>query len=392
MGEILINQLFAGSYLQEGSNIGHEAINIFKDDNDCNYLFITPKGTVKGHSLDTVLFVQNIKARETMEVVMKAELLSDVTYDEIRNVYYAGVNIEDIFSNNLYHGKKDEVQSDIMITYRAEKVRLPRKGKRVILTVDSNYVPEDENTTVITIDNKSKIVGQGMRTYLSEGNYPNAYRVVSEIINNESLWEEYNTTQKLVADDSYMKSSISILEIIRKENDEIIMSNLLAYYFKYNHKMFVKFTEEVLNIKEFGKSFEIIRESMNNIDLWIQDENNIIVIENKIKSGINGKNNEGTQLDKYYNFAEKYKKTNNIDNAYYYVFAPNYNDISINNEHFRVIYYSQIFDFFSKNAVEYLNEKYFPDFISSLRNQTMTDSELKFSIMRSRFLERINQR
>ena len=46
MSEILINQLFAGSYLQEGTNIGHEIINIFRDDNDENYLFITPYGNV----------------------------------------------------------------------------------------------------------------------------------------------------------------------------------------------------------------------------------------------------------------------------------------------------------------------------------------------------------
>ena len=70
MSEILINQLFAGSYLQEGTNIGHEIINIFRDDNDENYLFITPYGNVNGHDVDKVLFVQNIKARETMEIVI----------------------------------------------------------------------------------------------------------------------------------------------------------------------------------------------------------------------------------------------------------------------------------------------------------------------------------
>lgn len=48
MGEILINQIFAGSYLQEGSNIGHEIINLFCDDQERNYLFIPPSGIVKG--------------------------------------------------------------------------------------------------------------------------------------------------------------------------------------------------------------------------------------------------------------------------------------------------------------------------------------------------------
>ena len=31
-GDILVNQVFSGSYLEEGANIGHEVINLFKDD------------------------------------------------------------------------------------------------------------------------------------------------------------------------------------------------------------------------------------------------------------------------------------------------------------------------------------------------------------------------
>ena len=59
---------------------------------------------------------------------------------------------------------------------------------------------------------------------------------------------------------------------------------------------------------------------------------------------------------------------------------------------FKVIYYSEIYEFFRTNAAEYLSDKYFPDFLRGLKNQTMTYSELRFSIMRSRFIEKINQR
>ena len=97
MGEILINQLFAGAYLQEGTNIGHEVINLFRDDNDENYLYITPMGNVKGHNVDKVLFVQNIAGRETMEVVMKAEGLSNTSADDVQKIFYAGVNITDCY-------------------------------------------------------------------------------------------------------------------------------------------------------------------------------------------------------------------------------------------------------------------------------------------------------
>ena len=53
-GEILINQLFAGRYLSEGGNIGHQVINLFEDDNGDRYLYVTPSGIVKGHDVETV--------------------------------------------------------------------------------------------------------------------------------------------------------------------------------------------------------------------------------------------------------------------------------------------------------------------------------------------------
>lgn len=49
--------------------------------------------------------------------------------------------------------------------------------------------------------------------------------------------------------------------------------------------------------------FKTVRESMQNIDLWIEDEKHVLVIENKIKSGLNGKTGKGkTQLDKYFEY------------------------------------------------------------------------------------------
>ena len=93
---------------------------------------------------------------------------------------------------------------------------------------------------------------------------------------------------------------------------------------------------------------------------------------------------------------KKIKKEEKLEAAHYYLFVPNYNDIMIENslikDKFKVIYYSEIYEFFRNNAAEYLSDKYFPDFLRGLKNQTMTYSELRFSIMRSRFIEKINQR
>ena len=102
------------------------------------------------------------------------------------------------------------------------------------------------------------------------------------------------------------------------------------------------------------------------------------------------------QLGEKAAITEKIKKEEKLEAAHYYLFVPNYNDIMIENslikDKFKVIHYSEIYEFFRNNAAEYLSDKYFPDFLRGLKNQTMTYSELRFSIMRSRFIEKINQR
>lgn len=213
-----------------------------------------------------------------MEVVMKAEGLNKTTIDEIQKIFYAGVNIVDIFNKNLYHGESDVASLGSMATFQARDVRFPANGKRIILTVDENYETEDENVIVILLDtDKRKIVGQEMRTYLSSESYPLIYNKIEKLFEDDLLWNDINTTQKMITDGSYTRSNISFLEIIRKENDELIISNLLTYYFNYDHSLFVKFAKDVLGINQFDVSFEIIRESMGNIDLWIRDKKHIII-------------------------------------------------------------------------------------------------------------------
>lgn len=55
-----------------------------------------------------------------------------------------------------------------------------------------------------------------------------------------------------------------------------------------------------------------------------------------------------------------------------------------------IITYKELYDYFRDNAANYIDEKYFSDFLRGLKKHTMSIAELNFSIMRSRFFERIN--
>ncbi|MGT2960611.1 PD-(D/E)XK nuclease family protein [Streptococcus caballi] len=80
----------------------------------------------------------------------------------------------------------------------------------------------------------------------------------------------------------------NFLNIIRQEDSELAFSNMFAYFFNINRIAFSRFAKKVLSV-EIQTDFTIEREKKN-IDLLICDKNNVIVIENKIKSSINGIN------------------------------------------------------------------------------------------------------
>ncbi len=400
--EILINKLFAGSYLDEGENIGHEIINLFQADDGNNYLYITPSGFVdlKVHPVSRVLFVRNLVGKTTVEVIAKAEQLTPVAREAAENLTYAGVPLRRIFRNNIYHGAASDPTS-AHASFRAGKFRTPRANMRLILTIDPDFQDDDPSSVVIYFHSTSKAIdNQSARKYYSSTSDPEAYRALAAVLGNNDFWELQNTTTKLTTDYGQRASGPTFLEIIRKENDELTFSNLLAYYFQYDALSFQKLAREVLGLTAFGRNFEIIRERNNNIDLWIESAEDIIVIENKIKSSLNGvKSDHYSQLNKYQDYTEERISDPEDDVcgkvAHYYIFTPDYNLFDIAKyqleKPYRVVKYSEIYQFFYRHAARYVADRYFADFLKGLHNHTMSISELNFSIMRSRFIEQVHR-
>jgi hypothetical protein len=108
----------------------------------------------------------------------------------------------------------------------------------------------------------------------------------------------------------------------------LVNSNLLAHFLKNDTTFWADFVKLILKIddEDIIKSIpKITRESIGNIDLFIEIKNFVIVIENKIKSGISGNREDGySQLKKYVRKAEEHalnceiKYFENIDTSNYY--------------------------------------------------------------------------
>ena len=378
--EIVINKMYSGNYLIEGSNIGHEIINLYRADDGKNYIYLNAQGSIdiSQHQDEiTILLIRRLAPR-TYKILAKAEGITIVDsansklsqkergmHQVALEITYGGVKLTDLFNSNRHRGNKEP--DSTYVTFTANKVIKPRE--QICITDDSNLV-EDSTFYIRTNNGFGK---QTLREFYHEKNKPESFIDLNKIIGNNNLWEEINTTQKISSSLANRQDQhFNILKIIRQEDSELVFSNMLAYFFNYNKEVFTQFSREILQVNI--KAEFIIEREKNNIDLLISDQNNVIVIENKIKSGINGIRHDiyseeyQSQLQKYYNFAKSNKEYRD-KNISCFIFSPNYNHINLERftygEKYTVINYREIYEFFNRHKVTFEGVKYYDDFINA---------------------------
>ncbi|MCI6994699.1 MAG: PD-(D/E)XK nuclease family protein [Methanobrevibacter sp.] len=396
MNTIILNRMYAGSYLDE--NIGHEVINLFKDDNGSNYIYINQSGDINKKSNDSVEAVLLVKYVEkgVLEVVAKAEDLQQIYYkknnfkEEIKeqieyikdhHITYGNVLLSDIYQNG---------NTELLLTFKTDKLRTVKKPVFIIEEESKRY--KYENHYFLPEKHFST---QSLKMYYFENEFPQDYGVFKKLLNDSEIWNEENTTIKIDLDEIYTyESHEGFLSVIKKEDDELVISNLFSYIFSHKKDVFIDFVKEVLGIGDFKINYGIVREK-DNIDLLIENEDSVIIIENKIKSKINGEKSKSSgkkesQLSKYVKYAHKHYKDKESN---FYIFAPDYNQINLDiyecGEEYKIINYSKIYEFYFKNAGRMLNIKYFKEFLDAIYIHTMTTDNTNFEKMKRQFINNI---
>lgn len=390
--------MYAGSYLDE--NIGHEVINLFKDDNGSNYIYINHDGRINKESNDSVKAILLVKHIEpgVLEVIAKAENLQQVYYKKNNRQEEINNQIEYIKENQITFGDVllsdiyDNGYNEILITFKTDKLRTVKKPVFIIEDESKQYkyknhyfLPEKHFST------------QSLKMYYSKNEFPQDYNVFNKLLNDSEVWEDEDTTEKIDLDEIYTyESHEGFLSVIKKETDELVFSNLFSYIFNNKKDVFKDFVKEVLEVDNFTTDYKIYREKDRN-DLLIENGDSVIIIENKIESGINGVKSKSSgkiesQLSKYVKIAhDKY----NDKELYFYLFAPDYNiinlDIYENGDKYTTVNYSQIYDFYFKNAGKMLNVKYFKEFLDALYIHKMTTDNSNFENMKKLFLNNIHK-
>lgn len=383
MGKILINLLYTGKYISETTKIGHEIINLFKDDQGRNFIYITPYGYISSehnNQIDTVIMARSL-GDGLVEIIAKAEGLEQIAVakhngkQEAEAMYLC--QIDYIHKNHIeYCGKSLDIimhsangeKNPLLITYKCNDIRKP--STQLVLG------PEGCNTEgVICLEGIKKLNNMSMKLFLSPEDKSEAYETVRALINNSTLWENTNSTERIDINTLAQRDCNSFLSLIRKEDDELVFSNLFAYFFTEYPELFKEFAHEVLGL-DVSNNISIVREEAN-IDILISDESNYIVIENKVKSKINGIRHDiysdgvQSQLKKYYEYAINKAPDKQVS---CFIFSPDYNRIDISKfacgDEYKLIRYSSIYDFFVRNGHLAMYSKYYSELLLSLYPHT----------------------
>ena len=391
--EILIAKVFCGGYLHDGENIGHEVIDFFDTDDGERYLYIAPNGNVNSHpNVEAVLLIR-AHSNTLGEVVGLACNLEKCCCSrsgkQARPVTYDGVSVDKIFAKNVYKGEEEEAFSNL--SYRAGSFKIPKPNQPLFISMNRSE-NEDEWHYPIELNCGDKTQWGHQRTYVSNSDHPEAYARLKKLMADDDIWEEQIGT-KTVKTMGSSKTEPSFLEIIKKEDDELVFSNLLAYYLSRSPEGFKAFSKEVLGIDDFGSQPSIIRESKHHVDLWIENERHIVIIENKINSAINGieAGCTKTQLSRYRAAAKDECRGRAVE---CYLFAPKFNNVDKDKakaEKFEFVDYSKLYTFFKNNRGLFTDDsfngvdKYYDEFLIGLHRHTLAPAERNERTMIERF-------
>lgn len=322
-----------------------------------------------------------------------------VKYINDKEIKYNGKLLSDLFSNNSSYGPLN-----ILTTFEVKNLIL-LKNKSVYLTNNKDKFKYLCQSAEVFYLDQSNLSSTSQTTYLNlddfnpvEIKFDNSTEkqytfneFIRKIIKNE------NSAQKLKLDKFEKGFKPSFLTRIKKEYDELSYSNLFAYFFSIspnisswflrnlkidkknlNWEVTDAIIDKIVNISKDDWSAlggESVSREERNIDIIIKSKDHLLVIENKIKSALNGHDDEDIngerckdQLIRYYKYVENnYNQTNKI----YLIFAPDYNPIDKENlgtftldnneismsKIWKIVRYSEVLDCFSK--YDYKNDANF---------------------------------
>lgn len=396
---IILNHMFTGDYLND--NIGHEIINLFADDNGNNYIYLCRDGKFSGKYDNVYIDIANsyviqvrrpANLKDTLEIISIAAGLEKINEDDVfKNSsacpMYGGLSVYDIFSGN-------KMQQDNCVTFKAEKIFIPKVPVYIKHGAKCNIVNPD-----VTIKKKPS---QQLREYILEGSddYNALLKIIPQLCTNsqDAQWILRDPNNNKVTSNANVVTAVDIYGI---QTRELSYSNAIKYYIDEYPELLREFCKSKGCKISFSEKFApIVRREWYNIDILIDFGETVIVVENKVLSGLNGVKEDKTQLDVYEEtISSEYvgKGGEKEKNPFYgkqYVFVlltPNHNDIDLKESWIRISY-KDLYEFLKEKVQlsPYKEDFLFCDFVASLADHAKEDYNKV--LMHNKFIRSIEKR
>ena len=414
---IVLNVMYNGKYLNE--NMGHEVINLFKDDKDRNFLYLNPYGNFSSankRKVEKMLMVIPVPRKNMFEVVALATGLTEVfkpvknynpmldrnketeanriAYEEVRRtqleyirgnkITYGGVPLDQLFG--------EDQQQAVYITYQAETVLKPKK--RIFISFQDGQDTETDESLYLSLETykQTKMAQKQYITLQSDTDNKLDWSLLNDgVLENAERWEEYpSDVFNLMAKYKYKEESL--FDICGISDSELAFSNALAHYVK-------KYTYLFKGIFGINSDTVSVEREYEHIDILIKDGNKRIIVENKIHSAINRKKSDKageSQLNRYWEqLTEKEGIAESDVTAF--ILCPEYvveqmeEDVKRykNHEKYTIISYKTLWNEL-KDAGETEGDAQFGIFVDALKKHTYRSvPESKYEEMKSLFFKRI---
>lgn len=414
---IVLNVMYTGTFLNE--NMGHEVINLFKDDQNNHYLYLNPYGNFsKEHKgkVKAMLMVMPVPKRNMFEVIAIATGLEDVfeptdgfkasldkskytetnlkAYDKVHKcqldyiinnkVTYGGVALDELFANNQ--------QQAIYITYKAGKVIIPEK--RIFITFQDTTELENDGIYVHLTSCKQCKMSQKQYVRADDFSKEDWDELKTKVLDYTNLHNanQIPNIQELIIrrTNRPIQDTDSIFDICGIADNELAFSNALAYYIEKYPSLF----NNIFGIKQPTVA---VQREYEHIDIFVKDGDRRIIIENKIHSGIIIKGNT-SQLDRYWEQATLHDGLSD-DNVTGYIVCPEYAKSRIDTEKnkckyrtkYKVISYKEIWETL-KGAKQRCDDGNFNIFVEALHKHAYRSiAEINYEKMKNTFLNKIQQ-
>lgn len=342
----ILNKPFEGSYTNQEGNVAHEIINYFKTDGgDRIFIYNNPYGQCPSGiefdgqnkcTIEYMLFAKNA-TMDTIEGEDKSStfyLTHLIKIKKLLHTYSAGkkhlkdsqAKIKELIKDNeiIYGGKLlNEIYGDndetLYVTFEAEKIYVPKDGVPIEVCTPG-YRFQRNKGYVFSEDNKKAFEALSKKTNLS-------------------LWKDVTKDIKPIDVSTPTKiKKQTFLDLILKDDSEECYTNMLFHVLKWKNTI-RRFSLEFSNSTIDDVVFDVQREfpipgsevfKGGRTDVCALSENQRIVIENKVFSGLNGvscsNGSRRTQLSVYYEWADK------KNNPICFIACPGFREDDIKNE------------------------------------------------------------